>query len=421
MSTTHTHSASVLAEASLEHTTRLAPIAPGERSEWLDALRGFALLGILLTNIAAFSGYAFVDPALQARLPWSAFDGPVNYLVHALIEAKFYSLFSFLFGMGFAVQLRRAQARRTDIESVFRRRMGWLLAFGLAHAILVWFGDILNIYALMGFALLLFRNASPRTLLKWAIFFLTAPIWIYLAYWIFTLMVPAAPPSPPASSADFRAILDGYASGSYADVVHSNTQIYAFAWIRRIFRFQLLRIFGMFLLGAWAGKIGLPQARDALRPMLGTWLGVGIAFGLPMNLAFAALGGNDVLQPASATGLLSITLGSLGIPLLSLAYAAAFALFWRRNRGADHLLVASGRMALSHYLSQSLVCVTLFYGIGFGLFGHVGYGAGTLMAMAVFLCLAMACRAWLRRHPQGPMEALWRRLSYGRAAVAAST
>lgn len=397
-----------------------APIPISERSEWLDALRGFALLGILLTNIVAFSGYAFLSAEAKAGLPWSELDTLLGYLQHALIEAKFYSLFSFLFGLGFAVQLRRAEENDRDFKAVFRRRMAWLLLFGLAHAMFVWFGDILNFYALLGFALLLFRKLSARALLAWACCFLTAPIWLYAAYLAYAAIAHAPPVAPPEGGAGMRAILDGYAHGSYADVVQSNAQIYAFAWIRRIYRFQLLRIFGMFLLGAWAGKIGFPAARDALRPLLRRWLMLAVVVGLPMNLVFAAIGGNDALVPVGAKGLLAIALGSTGIPLLSLGYVAMFGLFWRGQHGSRSLFVASGRMALSHYLSQSVICVISFYGIGFGLFGHASIGLSLLIAIAAYLALATACRSWLQRRPQGPMEALWRRLSYRRRPVVAT-
>jgi len=408
---------------SLQHPSTTAGGAPGplhssERAEWLDALRGFALLGILLINITVFSGYAFSDPATKAQLPWSGADTVLDYLVHALVEAKFYSLFSFLFGLGFAIQLRRAEVNGGRFETMFRRRLSWLLTFGLIHAFFVWFGDILNFYALMGFVLLWFRRFSARTLLLSAIFFLTAPLWLYGAYLLYTQLVHAAPVAPPESTAGMRAIIDSYAHGGYADVVQSNTQIYAYAWIRRIYRFQLLRILGMFLLGAWAGKIGFPEARDALRPLLKRLLVLGLAIGLPMNLAFAAVGGNDALLPASALGFLSVVLGSIGIPLLSLTYAAAFALYWRRQRGDGHLLVASGRMALSHYLAQSVIAVMLFYGIGFGWFGQVSFGAGLLTALSIFLVLAALCRGWLTLFPQGPMEALWRYLTYPRKRTA---
>ena len=391
----------------------LRPILASERAEWLDALRGFALLGILLINVAAFSGYAFIDSASKEGLRWSGADGTIEYLVHALVEAKFYSLFSFLFGLGFAMQLQRAEQRDGDFRRVFHRRMAWLLVFGLVHAVFVWFGDILNFYALMGFALLWFRKLPTRALLGAALFCLTAPIWLYAGYFLVLQWSHAVSAAVPEGGARFAAIIDAYAHGDYGDVVHSNAMIYVFAWVRRIYRFQLLRIFGMFLLGAWAGRIGLPLAREALRPMLRCLLLVGIAVGVPLNLAFAALGGNDALLPANATGLLSITTGSLGIPLLSLAYFAAFALYWRKARGGGNLFVASGRMALSHYLGQSLVCVLVFYGIGLGWFRQVGYGVGMLIALAVFLALALACRTWLKACRQGPMEMLWRRLAYG--------
>jgi uncharacterized protein len=282
----------------------------------------------------------------------------------------------------------------------------------------VWFGDILNFYALLGFALLWLRRLPARTLLLSGLACLLAPIVLYAIYLACVLATPAAPPAATQSSGGLmRAVIDGYAHGSYGEVVQSNTLVYAAAWVRRILRFQLLRILGMFLLGAWAGKIGLPQARDAMRPMLRRLLLCGLAIGLPLNLVFAAVGGNDALQPAGATGLLAITAGSIGIPLLGLAYAAAFALFWRGPRGGRHWLVASGRMALSHYLAQSLVCATLFYGVGFGLFGQVSHAMGIAIAVLVFALLALACSAWLRFFAQGPMEALWRRLSYPRGAT----
>lgn len=395
-----------------------SPIGLHERSEWLDALRGFALLGILLANIMTFSGHTYLDPQTQAQLPWSGADHLLSYLEHVLVEAKFYSLFSFLFGLGFAVQLRRAEARGGDFTSVHRRRMAWLLGFGLSHALLIWFGDILVFYALMGCALLLFRTLSDRALLTWALIFLTMPIWLYAGYLGFLQMTHAAPITPP-SLKGVRSIFDGFASGGYTDMLASNAQVYAVSWVRRIYRFQLLRIFGMFLLGAWAGRVGLPLARDALRPMLKRWLVLGLAIGLPMNLAVVAIGINagNVMALASAKALLSVALDSFGIPLLSLAYAAAFGLYWCKDRGNGNVFVASGRMALTHYLSQSVVCIAVFYGIGAGLFGRISVGMSLLFALAIYLSLSLLCRLWLKHYPQGPMEALWRRLSYGRAAL----
>lgn len=397
----------------------LAPISVAERSQWLDALRGFALLGILLTNIQVFSGYVFrsamADPPALAA---AAFDPALSLLAHALVDGKFYSLFSFLFGLGIALQMRQAEARGVTAVPMLRRRMGWLLVFGLVHGVLVWGGDILTVYAVFGLALLWFRGLSQRALLIVALCFLALPVLLYLVMLGLHLGDPlAGDPATPPSQGLVGKLARAMATGNYADVVQSNAVFYVGGWIRRAVRLALPRIFGMFLLGVWAARIGLPAARDAHRGLLRRWLLWGLLLGLPLNFGFAVLGANNALFPTGGKGLLAITLASLGMPLLCLGYVGVFALYWRGLR-ADSLLVAAGRTAFSHYLGQSVVCVILFYGIGFGLFGSVSYGIALLFAVAVFVALAWCGRWWLRRHPQGPMEALWRRLSYRERATA---
>lgn len=391
-----------------------SPTPTRERTEWLDALRGFALLGILLFNIDALSGYAFLAPQARAQLAWNAIDPQLDFLLLALVQGKFYSLFSFLFGLGFALQLRRAQSLGASVQPMFKRRMAWLLVFGLVHAVFIWWGDILSVYALFGFLLLWFRGVSQRTLLAAAIFFLALPVLIYLVFLAVHMPDPFAPdPAAPPGGGLMAKLMAALSSGGYTDVVQSNAIMYSGGLVRRAMRFALLRVFGMFLLGAWVGRLGLTEARDALRPMLRRWLLWGLILGLPLNIAYTALGGGDALLPATATGLLAVVVSTLGIPLLSLGYAAAFALYWRGSRGTDSLLVSSGRMALSNYLGYSVLCVVLFYGLGFGWFGRVSYGVNMLIALAVFVSFAWLSRAWLRRYPQGLMETLWRRLSYG--------
>jgi uncharacterized protein len=394
----------------------LAPANLSERSEWLDALRGFALLGILLYNMQAFSGYLFRGLMPPSQLAWAALDPALDFIAHVLIQGKFYSLFSFLFGLGFALQLQRASVTGAADVSLLRRRLGWLFVFGLAHALLIWFGDILTVYAVFGFALLLFRNVSQRALLAWALAFLASPVLIYLVFLAVGLGDPLAgdPSTPPGESIVGKAV-HTIVTGSYIDVVQSQFLFYPGGWLRRAVQLALPRIFGMFLLGAWVARIGLPAARQANRAMLRRWLVWGLALGLPVNIAFSMLGGNEALLPANATGLLAASLASLGMPLLCLAYVAMFALWWRTPR-PQNLLVVAGRTALSQYLGQSIVCVTLFYGFGLGLFGRVSYGVALLIALVVFLLLSTLARAWLARFAQGPMEALWRRLSYRRAA-----
>lgn len=408
-------------------TADLVPIAADRRSEWVDALRGFALLGILLYNIEVFSGVAFRGLLPDLRPFGAALDPALEFIAHVLIQGKFYSLFSFLFGLGIALQLQRAQAAGAQGVSLLRRRLGWLFVFGLAHALLIWFGDILTIYAVLGFALLALRNLSQRALFAVAIALLASPVPIYLVFMAAGMGDPLAgdPSTPPAQSIIGRA-MQAITGGSYAEVVQAQAVFYPGGWLRRAVQLALPRILGMFLLGAWAARAGLPRVGPAQETLLRAWLGCAVAIGLPLSIALAILGGNAALLPARPEGLLITALATVSMPLLCLGYVAAFGLYWdrqqpdkaraaRRDVWSRSLLVSAGRTGLSQYLGQSVVCVALFYGFGVGLFGGVGYGPALLIALAVYLLLAGLAQWWLRRHAQGPMEALWRRLSYGRA------
>src|SRR5215217_1488011 len=144
--------------------SEFTPISSQERIEILDVLRGLAVCGILIGNVQWFSGYGMLPPSLEAQTP--LYDQITRFLVHFLVEGKFYSIFSFLFGFGFALQIARAEERGDTNASLFKRRLFWLLIIGLLHAYLLWAGDILSIYALIGFVLILFRRKSNGSLIK---------------------------------------------------------------------------------------------------------------------------------------------------------------------------------------------------------------------------------------------------------------
>src|SRR5687768_15740715 len=157
--------------------SQISPVASHERIEILDVLRGIAVCGILIGNMQWFSGYGMMPAILTEQASLS--DQITTFLVHLLIEGKFYSIFSFLFGFGFALQIARAEDRGDLNAAVFKRRLFWLLVIGLLHAYLLWAGDILSIYALMGFVLLLFRKKPSESLLKWALALMIIPILSY--------------------------------------------------------------------------------------------------------------------------------------------------------------------------------------------------------------------------------------------------
>jgi uncharacterized protein len=395
----------------------LAGESPTPRIAWLDALRGFALLGILLANLPLLAGYPFLAAEARAALPFAAFAPVWDALAGVLIEGKFYALFSFLFGLGVALQLRRARTGGADPVRAHRRRMKVLLGIGLAHAWLLWWGDILWLYALLGFALLAFRQLSQRALLRAALAVLAAPVALYLLFLAIAMPDPFAPaPGAPPGEPLVLRLTRAFADGSYSEVVRSNLTMSAGGALRRLMRFQALRVFGLFLLGAWFAGLDLHTRRDALRPLLRRWLALAFFAGLPLAAAYVALGGGDALLPATARGLLAVVAGSIAIPLLALGYVAAFGLWWRRAPERS-LLVAGGRTALSQYLLQSLLGVALFYGIGAGLWGRLGRVELLLLALGLFALQLVLARAWLRHHAQGPIEAVWRRLARVPAAA----
>src|SRR5918912_1719513 len=174
--------------------SQLSPISLQERIEILDVLRGLAVCGILIGNVQWFSGYGMMPPALARQSLFA--DQVTHFLVHFFVEGKFYSIFSFLFGFGFALQISRAEERGDTKASLFKRRLFWLLVIGLAHAYLLWAGDILSIYALMGFLLIPFRKKTDAALLKWALVLLAVPILTYLL--LYVLFVVFAPPTAGA-------------------------------------------------------------------------------------------------------------------------------------------------------------------------------------------------------------------------------
>lgn len=162
---------------------QINPISLSERIEILDVLRGLAVGGILIGNMQWFSGYGMMPEAMAQQGP--LVDRITHFLVHFFIEGKFYSIFSFLFGFGFALQIARAEERGDLKASLFKRRLFWLLVIGLLHAYLLWAGDILSIYAVMGFLLILFRKKTNSSLLKWAAVLLAIPIFTYILQYVF--------------------------------------------------------------------------------------------------------------------------------------------------------------------------------------------------------------------------------------------
>lgn len=396
--------------------SEVGPLNSGERIEVVDVLRGLAVFGILVGNMQWFSGYGMMPESMAHAAP--VVDRVTHFLVHFFVEGKFYSIFSFLFGFGFALQISRAEERGDAKASVFKRRLFWLLVIGLLHALLLWAGDILSVYAVMGFVLLLFRRKSDASLLKWAFALMAVPIVTYIViYALFVAFV------PPEALAGFEASqierwndsVRTVSQGSYLQIISSyNLEYFIGRWAGLILQMRLPKILAMFLLGFYAYRRGYFQNLGANRAFIRKVLVYGLVLGLAGNIVFAAFASNEAPFPPSAAGLVGVIAYSFGVPAMALFIAALIAELWLKNswRLVLSWLAPVGRMALTNYLLQTVVCVTIFYGYGFGLFGRFGAAASTLIAVVIFAVQIILSSVWLKSFAYGPMEWIWRQLTY---------
>lgn len=338
-------------------------------------------------------------------------------VIDVLISGKFITLFSFLFGLGFAVQLERAELGGARLLPVYCRRLGVLLLIGLAHAFLVWWGDILLPYALLGFLLLLFRRRSQKTVMIWAWIGLWFPVLLVGLFVVLSsLGVRIMPDLVPTREVLERTVAT-YAKGGFSQILAQRAGEVAFNFTGTLFFSP--KILGMFLLGFYVWRRGLIQRFPRNLPLLHKAMFWGLLIGLAGNLAgvlITVIWRVDPIKP-SLLGLVVAVVMTVGVPALSCFYASAIGLLFQQPAWQKRLapFAAVGRTALSNYLLQSVVCTMIFYSYGFGLYGRVGPAAGLIPTVLLYPAQLVLSVAWLRRYPFGPMEWLWRTLTYGRA------
>jgi len=389
-----------------------------ERIEILDVLRGLAVCGILIGNMQWFSGYGMMPETMAQQGP--LIDRITHFLVHFFVEGKFYSIFSFLFGFGFALQIARAEERGDARASLFKRRLFWLLVIGLLHAYLLWAGDILSIYALMGFLLILFRKKTNKSLLKWAIVLLAIPIFTYiLQYILFTFFAPQdlAASIEAMKLERWNSAVTRVSGSNYWQILTGYNREYIVGrYMGLIFDMRLPKILAMFLLGFYAYRIGVFQDLSGHKTFIRRVLVWGLALGIAGNLVFAALAGHETVIPPTLAGIGGVITYAFGVPALALGIIALGVTLWQKESWRPQLafLAPVGRMALTNYLLQTVICVLIFYGYGFGLFGRFGATVSTLIALAIFLFQIIISTVWLKYFSYGPMEWIWRQLTYGK-------
>ncbi|MFE1413055.1 DUF418 domain-containing protein [Streptomyces sp. NPDC058746] len=376
----------------------------------VDALRGFALLGILLVNItfmaSAYQGTGVADPAFDSPL-----DGAVRFFTEVFFEAKFYLLFSFLFGYSFTLQLASADRDGAAFLPRFLRRCAGLFVLGLCHAVLLFPGDILTTYAVLGLVLLAVHRIRPRTAVRTAVVLLAATAAGYL-------LLAWALAATGGGGIDAMAVTEHGRQatealrGDAGSVIAAHLRQLPDVVFMLAF-FQAPAAFAAFLLGLAAGKRGVLRDPAGNGPFLRRlqWVGfpVGIAGGLVW--AHAAQG-----HSGTAYQLVAVAVDVVTAPLLAAAYAATVLrlLTGPQGRRMAAVLAPAGRMTLTNYLTQSLVLSFVFTGFGAGLVGRLAPAYAALTALALFAAQAVFSRWWLARHRYGPVEWLLRAVTLAR-------
>lgn len=398
---------------------RSAPVAAGERSTLLDAMRGYALAGILIANMFAFIGFPFMTDAQRDASLGGALNDLAEFVIEWLIVGKFYSIFSLLFGIGFAIQLNRLEQRGEGVPR-YLRRLAVLFLIGLAHIFLLWLGDIVALYALMGTVLLLFRKVGDRWLLRWAVI-----MWLIPIAWSAAMHFGGFKPADPIYAQGESMIVSMgfdiskgpmpfFAEAPLTDHLRVHRAEAFFRLGDLFYQMRFTKVLGMFLIGLWVGRHAVYSNLDRYRPLLKKVATIGLGLGLPLAAAkayFTMTSGRD-------EGLQFVTevFYVLSTPTLAIGYAAGFALLWARGRGGLLEWAApAGQMALTNYLMQTVIQSVLFYGWGFGLIGKFGLIFTIPFTLVIFAVQVAYSRWWLAHFRFGPVEWLWRSLTYGRA------
>ncbi len=397
----------------------LSPMEPtpaGQRILSLDALRGFAVLGILVMNIQGFSmiSAAYFNPMAYGDM--EGLNRWVWIVGHLLTDLKFMTLFSFLFGAGIVLMASRAKAKGLSPLRFHLRRTAGLLLFGLIHAYLFWYGDILVWYSFCGLIVFFFRRRSPRTLVILGLISFAVPSLLYV---FFAASLPHMPPEV------YQQLSQDFAPGS--EKVAEEVGIYQSGWLTQMeHRVPLALALHTFVFAVWAGwricgvmligmalfKWGVLSAERSRRfyqALAVFGLAAGwplIAYGVVRNFAdgwtfdYSRFVGTQF----NYWGSLAVSLGYVGI-LMLLCQAK-----WAQRIMAR--LAAVGRLAFTNYLAQTLICTTIFYGHGLGLFGTVERTGQIGVVLAVWVFQILFSTWWLKRFRMGPVESAWRSLTY---------
>ncbi|ULL19298.1 DUF418 domain-containing protein [Paenibacillus sp. H1-7] len=363
----------------------------GERIVALDVIRGFAVMGIFIVNVPEMigSGGSFIPVH-------SGFDAVIRLLYDMLFQTKFYTIFSFLFGLGFYLFMQSAERKGLRPKRLFARRLLLLLLFGIAHAVLLWFGDVLYTYAIIGFLLMPFYKRTPKTVLIWALSLLA----------LFTVLIVLV------SVSVYQSSLSGEISKplftQLPDMGDRLRYLLGAGIANALLRsFEVL---GLFLLGVYAGKKGWFD-RDRWNPAVVRrvqWIALAVSAVLfiPMLRYFGAY---DAYYPEAMYHFTYLS----GKTMAVFYVCTLLRLLHRYSESRFQGLASVGRMALTHYLTQTIVTMIVLQFVR-SYAGQIPLWAGTMYCIVIFAAQIAVSKVWFRHYRMGPAEWLWRAGTYGR-------
>lgn len=393
-----------------------SPTVGANRIISLDILRGVAVLGILIMNIQSFSmpSAAYINPSAYGDL--TGLNKWIWILSHLLASEKFMSVFSMLFGAGVVLFTENAESKGSNSATLHYRRMGWLLLFGFIHAYLLWYGDILVSYSICGMLIFLFRKKQSRFLLRLSIGFFMVPLVLdnliawSIPYWPeenVESMLQSWSPDSESLTHHLEAM-----TGSWTNRMRVRIPAAVFMQTGYFMMGSFWRVMSMMLLGMalFKWKVLSAQRSDSFYIRM---IALGLVSGFTLSGLGVILNFRDgwTLEFSMFRGSQFNYLGSVGV---ALGYTGLVMLCSKTGRfqGVKTLFASVGRMAFTNYILMTLLAICIFNGAGLALFGQVERTVQVLIVLGIWILLLALSYVWLLRFRFGPLEALWRSLTY---------
>ncbi len=383
----------------------IQPLQDSKRLPWIDAARGIAIFGIFMVNMPAFNAPYFLYGGEEKYWP-SETSNIIQTIIDIFFQASFYTLFSFLFGFGLYMMKERLQEKGLNYRFVLFRRLIILIALGAFHAFLIWHGDILFSYGTLGLVLFLFFDRRPWTIISWAVGVLSLSVVImYLSVAPYKGMLGGLVNEPAIAQAK-----KAYGEGSWLDIWEQNLNDWLYSngspmsWV-----FLAGSLIPMFLFGLYfAKKKWLHKPDEFGKPLVFTWF-------LTLILFVSFKAGPYFFEIPEWFKIISQD--SIGGSANALFYVTSITLLYKKKSALIKLLkpfTYVGRLSLSNYLLQSVICFFLFYSVGLGYYGEVSPLWSLILVLIIYSFQVIGSRMWIRSFRYGPFEWLWRSLTYMR-------